>query len=89
VLDLTLSEVQKLMSITAASMVMGSHDLNPIESITQAIGRLAFSEGYEGLLVPSAARLGHKNIVVFPARLKGGQMRPINPDRLPGRINAT
>ena len=36
--------------------------------VTQSIGAAAFGEGFEGVLVPSATRLGD-NLVLFPERL--------------------
>jgi RES domain-containing protein len=39
------------------------------EALTQAIGRLGFDAEWEGLLVPSAARRGGINLIVFPANL--------------------
>ena len=53
-----------------------------IEHLTQAIGRLAWSEGYEAILVPSPTRLLSSNIVVFPDKLGPGQILPINADKL-------
>jgi RES domain-containing protein len=54
-----------------------------LEHLTQAIGRLAWSEGYEAILVPSAARLLSSNIVVFADKLSPRQILPINVDKLP------
>jgi len=42
---------------------------SPEGSITQALGRATFQAGIEGLLVPSTARPGGINLVVFPANL--------------------
>src|SRR5581483_8828324 len=39
------------------------------EAVTQAIGRLAYYADLEALLVPSAARKGGLNLIVFPANL--------------------
>jgi len=39
------------------------------EALTQAIGRLAYEVDLEGLLVPSAARKGGSNLILFPANL--------------------
>jgi hypothetical protein len=38
---------------------------------TQAIGAAAFADGLEGLLVPSATRLGD-NLILFPDNLRAG-----------------
>lgn len=39
------------------------------EALTQAVGRLAWEAGAEGLLVPSAAKPSAFNVVVFPGNL--------------------
>jgi RES domain len=83
VFDLNNRVVRRALRLTRTSMTTGSHDPGPVEHMTQAVGRLAWSEGYEAILVPSAARLLSTNIVVFPDHLKPGQMSPINADRLP------
>ena len=59
------------------------------ESITQAIGRIAHSEGLQGLLVPSAAVPGEKNLVVFPDLLPPGHLVPMNPGRLPSKAEGS
>jgi RES domain-containing protein len=53
------------------------------ESTTQAVGRLAWKEGVEALVVPSYAIAGGVNIVVFPDRLlEGSMLEIINPEKL-------
>jgi RES domain-containing protein len=42
------------------------------EAITQALGRIAFEEQLEGILVPSARIKGAVNIVLFPGRRRRG-----------------
>ena len=42
------------------------------EALTQAIGRAAWSEGYDGLLVPSSARRGARNLISFPQNMRAG-----------------
>lgn len=83
VLDLNDRAVRRALRLTRTSMTSGSHDPSPVEQLTQAVGRLAWSEGYEAILVPSAARLLSSNIVVFPDKLSPGQILPINADKLP------
>lgn len=39
------------------------------EALTQALGRLGHDLGWEGFLVPSAARRGGVNLIVFPEKL--------------------
>lgn len=57
------------------------------EALTQAVGRLAYGAGVEALLVPSAARKGGHNLVIFPANLDapGSWLKIINRDDLPSR----
>jgi len=56
------------------------------ESLTQALGRLAHELGWEGLLVPSAARRGGINLIVFPANLsRRSSLEIINVGDLPRR----
>jgi len=42
------------------------------EALTQAIGRAAWVEGYDGLLVPSSVRRGARNLVCFPQNMRAG-----------------
>jgi RES domain-containing protein len=42
------------------------------EALTQAIGRLAFDEELEGIIVPSSRTIGGKNLVLFPGRRLAG-----------------
>lgn len=54
------------------------------ESWTQAIGRGCREVGFEGLIVPSAARPKGKNLVLFPDRLyAGSRLSPIAAEDLP------
>jgi RES domain-containing protein len=57
------------------------------EALTQAIGRLAWEAGWEGLLVPSAADPGGVNLVVFPGNLvpPDSYLPIVNRDQLPPR----
>jgi RES domain-containing protein len=83
VLDLTDGELRKRLRVSRQRMLNEPHAAGLPESITQALGRIAFSEGYQGLLVPSAAHRGHTNLVVFPENLLPGQLRVVSADRLP------
>jgi RES domain-containing protein len=58
------------------------------EALTQALGRLAFDLDYQGLLVPSAARRGGSNLILFPANLNppASWVRIVNRDELPRRF---
>jgi RES domain-containing protein len=55
------------------------------ESMTQAIGRLAWDAEWEGLLAPSSAHPGGVNLVVFPGNLSPPEsyLLIINRDQLP------
>jgi RES domain-containing protein len=54
------------------------------EALTQAVGRIAFEAGLEGLLVPSAQVRKSKNLVVFPENLhKHSYLKIQNLDKLP------
>ena len=56
------------------------------EALTQALGRLGQELGWEGFLVPSAARRGGVNLIVFPANLsKFSLLEIINVGDLPRR----
>lgn len=81
-IDLTNREVQKILGVTLEDLVILPLPRDT-ESITQAIGRIAYSAGYEGLLVPSAALSEHQNLVIFPENLVQGTLAPVNPGELP------
>jgi RES domain-containing protein len=55
------------------------------EALTQALGRLAHELGWEGLLVPSAARRGGVNLILFPDNLgRASTLEIVNVGELPG-----
>jgi RES domain-containing protein len=58
------------------------------EPLTQAIGRLAYDLDVQAILVPSAARRGGTNLIVFPANLDPPKtwLRIVNRDELPRRF---
>lgn len=43
------------------------------EAMSQAIGRAAYEIGFSGLIVPSQAVVGSRNVVIFPGNLKRGE----------------
>jgi RES domain-containing protein len=51
------------------------------EALTQALGRLVFALDFQALLVPSAARRGGSNLILFPANLE--PPLELDPDREP------
>lgn len=57
------------------------------EALTQALGRLCHESGWEGLMVPSAARAGGVNLIVFPDNLSARcSLEIINREELPLRL---
>jgi RES domain-containing protein len=54
------------------------------EALTQTIGRLAYNEGVEGLLVPSAARKEGMNLIIFPSHVEAQKswLKIINKEEL-------
>lgn len=60
------------------------------EALTQALGSLAWEEGWEGLLVPSAARQAGSNLIIFPGNLlpQESYLLIVNRDQLPPRMPA-
>jgi RES domain-containing protein len=81
--DVTHTDVQKRLGVTTSDLTVETSDRSRRETMPQAIGRLARADGYEGLLVPSAARPGALNIVVFLGRLTARKVQLINAEMLP------
>jgi RES domain-containing protein len=91
VLDLTDGSVRHVLGISERRMLdepWRQEQRKGREALTQAIGRLAFDDNWEALLVPSAARVGGVNLVIFPANLDPPRswVKIINKAELPGRI---
>jgi RES domain-containing protein len=58
------------------------------EALTQALGRVAFEAGLEGLFVPSAQTRKGSNLIVFPDNLQKGSTLAIqNAEKLPSLEN--
>ena len=57
------------------------------EALTQALGRLAYELGWEALVVPSAARRGGVNLIIFRDNLaRGTKIEIVNVGDLPARL---
>jgi filamentous hemagglutinin len=86
VLDLTGRRIRRLLGLTV-SQVTGEPwralQHGGQEALTQAIGRLACEAGFEGLLVPSAARAKGVNLILFADRLTADQLAVVHPEKLP------
>jgi RES domain-containing protein len=76
-LDLTQGEVRKAVRVSRSAMcdeqwrTIQNHGE---EALTQALGRACWEEGFEGILVPSAAVHKATNAVFFPDRLLQGSL---------------
>jgi RES domain-containing protein len=73
VLNLTDSGIRRLLRVSERRLLgepWREEQKRGREAWTQAIGRLAFEDAWEGLLVASAARIGGVNLIVFPANLE-------------------
>jgi RES domain-containing protein len=84
-LDLSSADVKKRIGVANNELLIAAYDESPIEIVPQAIGRLARTDGYDGLLVPSGARLGALNLVVFLNSSTTAKLQLINPQKLPKR----
>jgi RES domain-containing protein len=75
VLDLTADAVQAQLRVTTRRMLAvnwQARQESGEEALTQAIGRIAWEEKLEGLLVPSVRRRSARNIVLFPSCRRRG-----------------
>jgi RES domain-containing protein len=74
-LDLTDRESQRVLGVSARAMRSAPWRVlqgRGQEALTQALGRIAWEERLEGILVPSARVAGAVNIVLFPGRRRAG-----------------
>ena len=87
ILDLTDPNILKSLKVSRRSLV--KQDWRKIqdadgEALTQAIGRLAYELGYEGILAPSAPARGGTNLVYFPSSLLAtSRTEVLKPEQLP------
>lgn len=87
VLDLTDTGTRRVLGVSRRKLLAEpwrEEQKKGREALTQAVGRLAYSAGLEGLLVPSAAHDG-LNLVIFPANLDPptSWVRIMNKEELP------
>lgn len=74
-LDFTNHDIQRKLGVSRRRMRTASWSESldrGQESITQALGRIAFEEQLEGILVPSARVRNESNVVLFPRRRRRG-----------------
>ncbi len=88
VLDLTDGSVRRVLGVSERRMLdepWREEQKKGREALTQAIGRLAYEANLEALLVPSAARRGGENLIVFPANLDAprSSLHIMNKEELP------
>jgi RES domain-containing protein len=86
VLDLTAGDVRKALAVSDARLIGDEwRKATKHESLTQAIGRLAFEAVFEAIIAPSSAVPGQKNLIVFPSNLVApdGYVRVVNRSKLP------
>jgi RES domain-containing protein len=88
VLDLTDGSTRRLFGVSERrllTVLWREEQKRGREALTQAVGRLAYEAEWEGLLVPSAARKGGANLIIFPANLSAPRswLRIINKSELP------
>lgn len=75
ILDLTSPNTQSVLDVSVRRMVSTPWSTlqdEGAEALTQALGRIAWEERLEGLIVPSARQRGGANIVLFRGRRRSG-----------------
>ena len=85
VLDFTDREMQRILGVSARAMRSSpwrALQEQGHEALTQALGRIAWEERLEGILVPSARVAGAVNVVLFPGRRRAGSSWRIQRARL-------
>jgi RES domain-containing protein len=88
-LDLTNGATRSALRVSARRMLREpwrAEQAAGREALTQALGRLAHELGWEALVVPSAARRGGVNLIIFPDNLaRRGALEIVNVGELPAR----
>jgi len=84
-LDMTDRRIRRLLGVTGKEIrePWHPHQHAGQEAITQAIGRLAYEKGFQGLLVPSAALVQGRNLARFPDRLDAEDLTIVHEERFP------
>ena len=75
VVDLTLTATTKALGVTKRELIQcdwQGEQAARREALTQAIGRAAFENLAEGLIVPSARQVGGVNMVYYPSHRQAG-----------------
>jgi RES domain-containing protein len=91
VLDLTARPIQRSLGVSRQDMIGEPWEQlqrRGREALTQAIGKVAWASGLEGLLVPSAVPglSSERNLVVFPDQLSlGSRVEIVHPEHLASR----
>jgi RES domain-containing protein len=90
ILDLTDGRKRKLLGVSRERLLdedWRRKNAGGMEGLTQAIGRLAWEGGWEGLLAPSSADRKGKNLVIFQENLVPPEsyLLIINREQLPRR----
>lgn len=88
VLDLTDVRIRKALRVSRELLIAEDWreaNRNGVESLTQALGRLAWASEWEGILVPSAPASSKENLIIFPGNLTppASYLLVLNRDRLP------
>jgi RES domain-containing protein len=90
ILNLTNSAIRRLLGVSERRLrdePWRTMQKKGREALTQALGRLAFDAGWEGILVSSAASKNGVNLIIFPANLDapGSWLQIMRKDDLPRR----
>jgi len=87
-LDLTDAGIRRTLGLSVQALLeedWRQSRASGTDALTQSFGRAAFAAGMEGLIVPSNAIAGGRNLIVFPANLAAPSRLVIHrPDELPG-----
>ncbi|MHB1421753.1 MAG: RES family NAD+ phosphorylase [Gemmataceae bacterium] len=84
-LDLTNATVRRTLKVRKKDLVGDWQSMQDLgqEALTQALGRMGHAASYQGLLVPSAAKPGGRNVVLFRDKVANSQLPIIREHKLP------